>query len=214
MKRYRNNKGMTIIELIIASSILLVALTITFMVWHTTTRSFNVLQSHVTARQEVRKASDAIRADVRNAGYLFANRQVTVQGVNYDVGNIDVAKPDIILAIPENPNVGAVTYTIVGYHIEQNTTDPVNTNAFDLVRTEWTGVNPPTPDTPASIDLTTLTGGSRKTVARYIDPNRFSFTIRQSGNSVDIRPLARHQVIPNQQPVDVEVFMTINIKNK
>lgn len=207
-------RGFTLLEVLIASSIMMVAVGITYAVWQTVTTSFNILQSHVTARQEVRKVSNTIIGDIRNACYLYADRNVTIQGVNYDVGAIDVAKHDLLLAAPENPNVGNVTYTVVGYHLEQDNTDPANPTAHNLVRTEWNNITPVTPDTPAVINLSALTGGQKKIVARYIDSARFSFTIRKSGNSIDIRPLATKREYSNQHPVDVQVFMSVNIKNK
>ena len=208
------NRGFTLLEVMIASAIMMIAISITYAVWRTISMSFNVLQSHVTARQEVRNASNTIYTDVRNACYLYANRDVTIEGDQYDVGKIDETKNSLLLAIPENANVGSITYTVVGYHLRPNTSDAANPDAHDLIRKEWTNITPPTSDTPQVINISNLTGGKEKIVARYVDPTRFSFTIRSNGNSVDIRPLATKREISSQQPVDVKVFMTINIKNK
>jgi len=206
--------GMTLIELMIASSILLVAVGITYAVWRTITQSFYVLESHVRSRQEVRIAANTIHDDVRNSVYLYAGRTATIEGVNYNVALIDSEGTDMLMAIPENANPGATTYTIVGYYLKPNNSDPVNPNAHDLMRYERNGVTPITADMPNTINLANVNGGKTVTVAHYMDPNYFSFKIRDNGNSIDIRPLARKQEISNQQSVITSIFTTINIKNK
>ena len=210
----RKNRGHTLIELLMASTIMLVTLTLAYTSLSASRTNYNILESRVSARQELLKLSNYIHNDVRNAAYVFVNRNVEMDGIQFELKDIDEPSGGMILALPENLGLGTQTYTIIGYYLERTKGDSINTDTRDMVRYEKTGVVPQIIDTPASIDLENVTGGNRKIIARNIDPDRLSFTIRDNGNRVDINPVATRRQIPNQKPAEVEVFTSVNLRNK
>lgn len=213
-KRIRRYSGFTLIEVMLGALIMLVILGMTFFAFFFTRSNYNMLDSRVTARQAVLKAANLIQRDVRNSAYVFPDREVRINDVELETNRIDEESKDMILAVPEGVTGGPETYTVVAYYLYKDDSDPVNTNANNLARMEIKNVSPLVSGTPSTIDLGTLTGGSRKLVAKYIVKDKFSFVIRDNGTSVDINPIATHKNIPNQKPIEVEIFSSVNLRNK
>ncbi len=212
--RCRPESGHTLVELLLASAVLMITLTVAFASLSSSRNYSNLLESRVSSRQELLKLSNYIHRDVRNSAYVFINRNVFIEGVEFEIGGLDEPGRSLILAVPEKLQDHEETYTVIAYYLDETTRDSVNITTRDIIRYEVNHVEPDIPNTPASIELESLSGGSNRVVARYVDPELLSFTVRDNGNRVDINPIATKREISNQKPVQVELFTSVNLRNK
>jgi hypothetical protein len=210
MKRH---KGATLIELMVAMALFFTTITIVYAAWQSAFSNFYILSSHTDARREVRQSINPIIDDVRNACYAYAGNTYTMGGITYTLPHIGTAGNSLILSIPENDNTGSVTYTVVGYYLLSDP-DPLNPNAYKLMRFLKTGVTPATADDPTTINLNAISTGETRVIARYIDASQFKITVGDNGNDVTIAPLSRIQEKSGQKPVEIKVVVVVNLRNK
>jgi hypothetical protein len=206
-------RGATLVEILVASIILMIVMTIAYTNWWLLSRHFYFLSAHIEARQEIRRVTNFIAGDVKNSSYLFANRDVTVESINFNLPNVGEKGNAIIMAIPENPEPGSMTYTIVAYYLSSSSSDSANPHTRDLIRYENRGITPLKADIPSTIDLENLKSGAVRNVAKYIDPQGFSVVIGNNGRSSELVIQTSKNVERNTKPIKTNVIFCVNIRN-
>ncbi|MCE1248947.1 MAG: hypothetical protein LWY06_20105 [Firmicutes bacterium] len=206
-------RGYTLIETLIACILLFVIFYIIFTFSSAYKTNYNILESRASARQAVRQVLNEISSDILNCSYVFADRVVTAQGVTYTLPAINQSSANLLIAIPETPNRGSITYTIIGYYLVKNTANTLIPNTFNLMRYEAKGITPPQADTPSTIQFTSITNGTNRLIARNLT-NSFSFIVNDNGKSITVTPCATWKEIANQPPVELKFTSTFNIRNE
>ncbi|MFP4497264.1 MAG: PilW family protein [Vulcanimicrobiota bacterium] len=207
-------RGFTLLETVISLGLFLMILSIAFVTWFHSYKNYHKLETRMELRQQLRFAGDRISDDIKNASYVFAGRNAIIEGNSYEVPKFEESGTDLIMAIPENALVGNLTYTIIAYRLEKNDSDESNTDAYDLVRYEASGIVPETVDTPATINLDAISGGQEKIVSRYVDASRFQFIIKDLGKSVEVKPLATKRADAREQFYTDSFNVVQNIRNR
>jgi len=220
---YRNQKGLTLIEMTVTYFSLLLMLSMAFAFWGNMKIGSSIQQSQIDTRQNMRNAINFLQRDVRKAGYVIPNVNVTISGQVFNTPSAGETAQSILFAIPENNNSGSITYTVMGYFLEKNSKtidgneiilDEVNPEAYNLKRIEIKGVIPETPDRPETINLSSLQGGSFRTAAQYIDKDLFFFYLSDDGDYVNVNAAFKKRQQPNSRYESNSQLATISLRNK
>jgi Tfp pilus assembly protein PilW len=178
--------GHTLIELLVAAAVSLLALSAIYLSFSSDRRTFFRQMDALRARQDARTAMNGISQFLRAGTCIYANQAKTVEGQTYHVPAIGASGDDLLFACPEYGS-GAPRYTVRGYFLRNRVPpDPDNRDARQLMMYQKTGVAPVTQGDPATIDMTALSGGSTRLVADYLCAGDPVFTIGADGKSVSI----------------------------
>lgn len=185
----RRSTGFSLLEVVIASSLMLILMTAFYAVAEALKKSQVVSDARVEARQNLRNAMKRTNYFFSQASWIYTNGTVTINGFTCGLPYPDSANPGeylpgntLAFAVPvdqtklDDPHlnpldpVDATTARSAGkdgfcdnrYDVIVLTTralqpaDSYNPNARQLVLMRWDSVQPPTPFTPVTIELTTL----------------------------------------------------------
>jgi type II secretory pathway pseudopilin PulG len=215
VRERKSGAGHTIIEIIVAMAIFLSVLTVVYAGFFMVRRNFHHQSANVEIRQRARVSIDNISQYLRMGAYVFENRTVTIQGVTYTVPAAGATGHSLVFAIPENGSAGAITYTVMGYYLKTRPVpDPANPNARQLMMYQKTNVTPPIADTPSSIDLAGLTGGSFRMIGDYyVRPEGLSFTLSSPTNTISIHLEVEKRDLSNMPLVEEELYTQVTLRN-
>ncbi len=214
-KSGKYGNGHTLIEIVVAMTIFLCVLSVVYSGFLMVRRNFHHQSANVEIRQRARVSIDNISQYLRMGAYVFDNRTVTIQGVNYTVPAAGATGYSIVFAIPENGTAGAITYTIIGYYLRTRPVpDLANPNARQLMMYQKTNVTPPIADTPSSISLSGLTGGSFRMIGDYyVRPEGLSFSLSNPTKTIKIHLEVEKRDLSNMPLVEEELDTQVTLRN-
>jgi Tfp pilus assembly protein PilW len=208
-------RGTTFIELLIAISIFITVISITYVSWRVVSLNFNLISSKVDARQKARTGVDYVQKDISMASYIFSGRNVTFGSHSYTIPLPGNKATSMLLAIPENADW--THYKIIGYYISpKSPADPANPNAYTLYRQEASNIAETTVGPVQSMDFTKIPSGSVSTrvVSDYIDSAKMSFTAGEQSRYMDVVMATNKRQLTNSKYEPALLELTISLMNK
>jgi hypothetical protein len=211
----RTSTGHTILEIIVAMTLFLCVLTVAYSGFYMVRRNFHHQSADVEIRQRARVSIDNISQYLRMGAFVYDNRTVTVEGITYTVPAAGSTGYSLIFAIPENGTAGSITYTIVGYYLRiRPVPDQANPNARQLMMYQKNNVTPPIADTPSSINLSSLNGGSTRMIGDYyVRPQGLSFSLSSPPKTVQIQLAVEKRDLTNMPLVEEELYTQVTLRN-
>ena len=211
------SRGHTLIEILVSAAIFIAVLSIAYTGFAVINRCFHHQSANIEIRQNARVALSNMSQYLRMAEYVYTGQTVTIEGITYAIPNAGASGQAIVFASPESGTAGSITYTITGYSLyldpKRASRDPANPNARQLIMYEKRGVVPPVADTPASIVLSNLTKGSKRTIADYVKPGGAAFTLCSPCKSMKIK-LSMEKRNQTNMPLQEESLSTqVTLRN-
>jgi prepilin-type N-terminal cleavage/methylation domain-containing protein len=215
-------RGYTLMELMIAASLFLVAMLIATMSFRAAIRSFNHQKALLDNRQNGRKSLASISEYLRLGRYIYTDMSVTIEGHTYTIPAVGASSKELLFAYPCSGIKGGIRYCVVGLYLRTRIpADSANRSASQLMLymnkgTDGNGIVPQTADDPATIDLDALTRGSLRMIADYVySPGGENdiFVIGDKCKDVDIALVLR-QRFGSREVFHTERFVTsISLRN-
>jgi hypothetical protein len=209
------HQGHTLIEILVAATIFLGAMSVAYLGFSTVNRSYHHQSADVDIRQLARTSIDSVSQYLRMGCYIFDNRTVTMDGVTYTVPAAGSTGNYLIFAYPESGLAGSIKYTVVGYYL-QNITPPdiANPTAMRLIMWQKNTITPPIADQPSSINLSSLTGGARRMLgAYYVRPSGLEFTLSNPAKTVRIHLEVEKRDLTNMPLLEEDLYTQVTLRN-
>jgi hypothetical protein len=208
-------RGHTIIEIIVAMTIFLCILTVAYSGFFMVRRNFHHQSADVEIRQRARVSMDNISQYLRMGSYIYDSRTVTIEGITYTVPPAGSTGYSLLFAVPENGAAGNITYSIIGYYLRTRPVpDQANPDARQLMMYQKNNVTPPVTETPSSIVLTALTGGSFRMIGDYyVRPQGLSFTLSSPPKTIQIHLAVEKRDLSNMPLVEEELYTQVTLRN-
>ncbi|MEW6276980.1 MAG: prepilin-type N-terminal cleavage/methylation domain-containing protein [Candidatus Eremiobacterota bacterium] len=196
-------RGYTLAEVLAATALFLLVVGMAASAAQLVRRSFHHHLARVQSRQDARNLLGDLRLRVRAACYVYSGFQQSMDGHQYSVPSPGQTGPDVVFAVPEeDPG-----YTVVGVYLEPRTPpDPRNPSACRVVLYSRPGVIPPVSQSPASISLTTLSGGTRKRYDCYVPPGNLQVQVGGLSESLTVDLWTRRAPIDGVVEVERHTF--------
>ena len=212
----RGKRAFTLTEMLTVMVILIMISIILHSVFRQVYSYYDILTSHPDVNRQTRAVAAIMGKDIRNASYVFSGQSATIEDMCFSVPPVDgPGGSEILLALPDfNRETGEIpSYTVVGYYLQKDTSDPTSKNRYKLMRYSASGIVPAAAHDPDTIDLSTVRGGITRVCARFLLQSDYLLSIENSGKSVNLVMTVEKQRINCSAPARSQLRFAMNLRN-